>query len=65
MAQVPEEVVDPPVAVSLRVLGRPLGELVAFVVELGAGVGLRFPVRRVVGVGTSCVKEGAGRVLWP
>ncbi len=65
MAQVPEEVVDPPVAVSFRVLGRPLRELVVFVVELDAGVGLRFPVLRVVGVVTDCVMEGADRVLWP
>ena len=65
VAQDPEEVVNPPVVVSLRVLGRPLGELVAFVIELVAGVGLRRHVRRAVGVVTSCVRVDVGLVPWP
>jgi hypothetical protein len=65
VAQGPEEVVNPPVVVSLWVLGRPLGELVAFGVELVAGVGLRRHVRRVVGVVTSCVRVDVGLVPWP
>ena len=65
MAQVPKEVVDPPVAASCQVLGRLLGDLVACVAVLGAEVGLRLLVLQVVGVETGCVMEGVGHVLSP
>ena len=65
MAQVPKEVVDPPVAASFQVLGRLLGDLVACVAVLGAGVGLRLLVLQVVGVETGCVMEVVDRVLSP
>ncbi len=65
MAQGPEEVVDPPVAASFQVLGRPLEDLVVYVAGLDAGVELGRHVLPVVGVERGYAMEGVGRVLLP